>query len=242
MKLQIVIPLWNEEKNICQLVTMIEASPLVRDGTLGLILVDNGSQDRTGVILKELSQNRKWISVVHLERNQNYGGGIFAGLVQTVTPYVGFIPGDLQVHMSDLEKIWNEYLKIGSMTKTLVKGNRTTRLDGFSTRLVSWVYTFLANRLLGISVRDINGLPKVFDRRLLELLSSEVMKSFVWDAQLLATAHHHRWKIIEVPVTFHARREGISSWSGKRFKVYIESIRLLLRIRRKGLAVPTREI
>jgi glycosyltransferase involved in cell wall biosynthesis len=237
-QLQIIVPLWNEEKNIPNLLAMFDKSPLVQNKILSFILVNNGSTDNSKEILETLCQSRPWIHVLNLPENQNYGGGILQGLKQSNSTFIGFIPGDLQVHISDVEKIWDEICICKDNETTLFKGYRTLRMDGKNTQFVSKVYTKLANKILDIKVKDINGLPKIFHLNLLSLLATEVMKTFVLDAQIIATAHHHGWKIQEVPVTFHARREGVSSWSGKRMRVYIQSLKMLLTLRRKKLTMP----
>jgi hypothetical protein len=57
------------------------------------------------------------------------------------------------------------------------------------------------------------------------------MKTFVFDAQLLYAARRNHWAIVEVPVTFHARRVGVSSWSRKRLSVYWTTIKQMLRLK-----------
>lgn len=237
-QLQIVIPLWNEAKNIPALVAMLENSSLVKDETLHFILVNNGSTDDSKVLLEQHYHNKPWLKILNLTENQNYGGGILHGLKQTQAPFIGFIPGDLQVDITDVEKVWGAIDFSQKSHQVVYKGCRTIRKDGKSTQFVSKIYTKIANLILGIGVSDINGLPKIFHRDLLGLLSSEVMKTFVIDAQILATAHHHGWTIKEIPVTFHSRRMGVSSWSGKRIQVYIQSLKMLCLLRRKKLTLP----
>ena len=237
-KLSIVIPLWNEEKNIDALVEMISKSPLILNGIAYIYLINNGSSDRTGELVKEYASRYSWVKSIQLGVNQNYGGGIQEGLKNATTEYLGFIPGDLQVNIQDVQKVWEFLESKVNETKNpriLVKGNRTVRKDGFNTRFVSGVYTFLANLILGLHVKDINALPKIFHRDLLSLLPSEKVKTFVFDSQVLVAAHYNKWPIYEVPVVFHARREGISSWSGKRIQVYINSFKLLFKVRKLAL-------
>jgi dolichol-phosphate mannosyltransferase len=233
MKLTLVIPLFNEEKNIEKLVGEINQSHLLQEGLGQVILVNNGSADRTGDLLRKLSADHPWIKPIYLQENVNYGGGIQHGLGLVATDFAGFIPGDLQISIDDLKKVWNEAKSkaIENGNKLLVKGNRVTRLDSWNTRFVSGVYTILGNSLLGLRISDVNGLPKVFHIDLFKLVKGELQKTFVWDAQLILTARSNNWKIIEVPVTFFARRAGVSSWSGKRFKVYFQTFRKMLYLR-----------
>lgn len=234
MNFSLVIPLFNEEKNIRFLIEEIENSHLVDQGMNEVVLINNGSLDQSRSVLDELSQARKWMSVYHLEKNLNYGGGIQRGIELAKNDIVSFIPGDLQVSIEDLFRIWVEFQKHSKMIPDhsfMVKGNRIQRMDKWSTKFVSYVYTFLSNVILHLQISDVNGLPKMFSKRLVGLVKGEKQITFVWDSQLIYTARRNNWSIFEIPVSFHARREGISSWSGKRLKIYFLTIRKMFYIR-----------
>jgi len=145
--------------------------------------------------------------------------------------------GDLQYDVNDLDKVVSRLVTVfqAGNTTTLVKGRRRTRLDNPSMQLVSAVYTFITNLILSINVKDVNGLPKGFHKSLTIALPDNPMQTFVLDAQLVYTAQRAGWTIEEIPVTFHARRAGISSWSGKRIQTYLRSIHQLFSVRRAGV-------
>ena len=240
-KLSVIVPLWNEGRNVTALVDMIAPCRLVGDSALELVLVNNGSADDTGALVDAAAAQHAWIRAVHLPQNLNYGGGIYEGARYASHAHLGMLPGDLQYSAEDLVKVWDAYCAAPTHP-LLAKGWRTTRLDPLSTRIVSAVYSRLANAILGTHVRDINGLPKIFPRALLDALPAERMVTFVFDAQLLFTATRLGWPIHETEVTFHARRAGVSSWSGKRLRVYARSFMQLVRVSRLGGApgVPMR--
>ena len=227
----LVIPLWNEERNLKLLIESI-VSTGTYDILHELILVNNGSTDNSLKLLYELAKQHNKIKIINLLSNVNYGGGIYEGCKHATANYIGFIPGDMQISPNDVVKLWHELNKHKDSEKLIIKGYRTVRKDPFQTRFVSRVYTTLANLILGTKVRDFNGLPKIFPKKLLDLLPLERMKTFVFDAQLIATAHFGGYQILEIPVTFHARREGVSSWSGKRIRTYLRSIRDLIAVKK----------
>lgn len=232
MKFSLVIPLWNEERNIVELVKSIVSSGLPDTGMAELILVNNGSTDQTGILVTEMAQKYPWIIPVQLEENLNYGGGVYEGFKYATSDIFCYIPGDLQVMPDDVIKVYQQFCEYAAQQSTLfVKGFRVIRHDPLQTQMVSWIYTFLANRVLNLRVKDVNGLPKMFHRKLLDLLPSERMKTFVFDSQILSVARQNHWAILEIPVTFHGRREGVSSWSKKRLAVYIQVFKQLLRLK-----------
>lgn len=230
MDFSLVIPLWNEGRNVRQLVQAIADSGLPAQGMKELVLVDNGSGDDTGRLVDEAAAAHPWIVPVHLAENHNYGGGVYEGFRRATCDVLCYIPGDLQVMPDDVQKVHRAFAA-GEPVRRFVKGHRTVRHDPMQTQLVSRVYTVLANLVLGLRVRDVNGLPKMFHRSLMDLVPAERMKTFVFDSQILSIARRHGWTIEEVPVTFHGRREGVSSWSGKRVKVYLQVARQIWHLR-----------
>jgi len=210
MDFSLVVPLWNEEKNVPLLVRDLVASGLLQNGLSQVILVNNGSTDRTGAVVDDLAQQNSWIRGIHLPENLNY------------------------VSAGDLLKVWERYRAACAQrqNRVMVKGRRTVREDGWNTRVVSVIYTVLANILLGVRVKDVNGLPKMFHKDLLNFLPGTKMKTFVFDAQLLLTARKNRWPVHEVPVAFHARRQGVSSWSRKRVNVYRTTLEQMFQLKR----------
>lgn len=232
MKFSLIIPLWNEGHNVTALIQVIADSELPKIGMTELILVNNGSNDNTGRLVDEGSHNYPWIVPVHLKQNQNYGGGVYEGFKRARSNLLCYIPGDLQVMPDDVVKVFQSFsTSAKSKSKLFVKGYRTVRHDPLQTRLVSQAYTFLANLLLGLQIKDVNGLPKMFHRSLIDLVPTERMKTFVFDSQIISLARTNNWTIEEIPVTFHSRREGVSSWSRKRMQVYLQVFHQLLKLR-----------
>lgn len=232
MKFSLIIPLWNEGDNVAELIRVIADSGLMQLGMEELILVNNGSSDNTGVLVDEGARQHSWIVPVHLEQNHNYGGGVYEGFKRARSSLFCYIPGDLQVMPDDVIKVFQSFCASSAPKhKLFVKGNRTVRHDPFQTQLVSRVYTFLANMILDLRIKDVNGLPKMFHRSLMDLVPAERMKTFVFDSQIISLARMHDWVIEEVPVTFHSRREGVSSWSRKRMQIYVLVFRQLLKLR-----------
>ncbi|MDC0985829.1 glycosyltransferase family 2 protein [Alphaproteobacteria bacterium] len=232
LKFSLIVPLWNEGKNVVDLVDMIADSSLPADGLGELILVNNGSTDDTGKYVNAGAAKHSWIVPVHLDQNLNYGGGVYEGFKYATNDILAYIPGDLQVMADDVLKVWKTYSDgIGDKNNLFVKGNRTVRHDPFQTQFISAVYTILANIVLGLRVKDVNGLPKLFHRSLMDLVPTVRMKTFVFDSQIISLARVNGWTIKEVPVTFHSRREGLSSWSNKRMQVYITIFKQLIELR-----------
>lgn len=236
MQFSLIVPLWNEAKNLPALVAMLEASGLHENGMAEAVLVNNGSTDDTRRLIEGFAEEKPWIKPLHLPQNLNYGGGVYEGCRHASSDVYAYIPGDLQVSANDLAKVWETFRALSGSggSSLLVKGVRTKREDPLHTQVVSVVYTFLANTALGLRIRDVNGLPKMFHRDLLGLLPPERAVDFVFDTQLILAARGAGWIIEEVPVTFHGRREGVSSWSNKRMNIYWSTLRQIMLMRKRG--------
>jgi glycosyltransferase involved in cell wall biosynthesis len=242
MNFSLVIPLWNEGGNVTELIRAIADSGLPEAGMQELILVNNGSSDATGALVDEGAARHPWIVPVQLAQNHNYGGGVYEGFKHARCEVLCYIPGDLQVMPDDVLRVHRAFAAhpAASTSTLFVKGHRTVRHDPLQTRCVSRVYTVLANLVLGLRVKDVNGLPKMFHRGLMDQVPAERMKTFVFDSQILSLARRDGWTLHEIPVTFHSRREGVSSWSRKRMQVYAQVLRQIVRLRglRQAPGVP----
>lgn len=232
MKFSLVIPLWNEGHNVPMLIEIISKSGLSESGMGELILVNNGSTDSTGALIDAAAIKHDWVVPVHLPENLNYGGGVYEGFRHAKENIFCYIPGDLQVLPDDVLKIFDVYKKSPLNSKLFVKGKRVKRFDSKQNQFVSSVYTWLANLILGLNVKDVNGLPKMFHKNLVNLIPDERMSTFVFDTQLLSIARKNMWDILEIDVIFHARREGVSSWSKKRLRIYFQVLFQIIRLRK----------
>jgi glycosyltransferase involved in cell wall biosynthesis len=232
LKFSIIIPVWNEEKNIDKLIKTLNLNTLKKHGLSELIIVNNGSTDNT---FKKLSKLKgvDHIRILNLKKNRGYGGGIIHGITRSKTEIVCYIPADLQYSFSDLLKTIKIFKNISEDDKIFLKGERVSRFDSLGMRITSRVYTFASKFILGISTRDTNGLPKMFNKSIILDCPFKLDNSFVLDAQLLYLAKLSGYKIIEVPVKFYRRNQGISSWSNKKIKTYLNSIISLIKFRFK---------
>lgn len=207
LSLSLVIPFYNEEKNVKRVV-----SGLVNDFEKGsidyeLILVNNGSVDKSPQMLENLAKEKPdKIRVVHVPVNQGYGWGIINGLKNTSGEYVGFMCGDGQIKPQDVIKVFNSIRK-GNYD--LVKVKRVDRKDGIIRKVLSPVYNFLFLVVFNVGTMDVNGSPKIFKRELLATISPSSKDWFI-DAEIMIKAKYLNLKVGEVPVEFLRREKGRS--------------------------------
>lgn len=203
----IVIPLYNEEACVKQsVVDIVNSLDEEFRGGYELILVVNGSQDRTGEMCESLAVSYSSIRVVRVERNLGYGGGIIRGIEEASGSYVGFTCSDGQVSPEDLKRVMRE---IGRGTCDLVKARRTSRADGLVRKVNSACYNSLFRLLFGMRTCDINAMPKLWRRDVLRFLDLTSRDWFI-DAEIMIKARCLDLRVHEIPIHYLKRAGGKS--------------------------------
>jgi glycosyltransferase involved in cell wall biosynthesis len=217
----ICVTAYNEEENIPQLLELIDE---VRQGTVAcckLIVIDNGSLDSTAKVLRDLAKD--YASFESLNKNVLYGGGMKRAVEQAESEFVCILPADNQYSSCDITRLINAFFELPPdvRSRTMVKGRRAKRNDPTSIQVMSKFYNSLVSLLLGIGLLDTNGLPKIFNKALLQspLDIDSLQNDATFDAGLLALWRKAGGSVIEIPVTFENRSHGEASWKGKRLIV-----------------------
>ena len=80
MKFSIIVPCYNEEKNLNRLVEEFKKNLIDKHYNVEVILVNNGSTDNSKEIMEQIEKKYKFIKIETVEVNQGYGFGILSGL------------------------------------------------------------------------------------------------------------------------------------------------------------------
>lgn len=216
-RISICITAYNEEENIPRLVeSMMHVAEEFGPG-LGVTIVDNGSTDSTWKVLSELAREKPF-EIHQLAPNARYGGGMASAIRFAHHDAVCMLPADNQYSPEDVLRVLFAYREADD-SALMVKGRRDERNDPLAIRLMSWVYSALVRSYLRTGRVDVNGLPKVFDRRSLVGSLDELPTSAVFDAGVIALWRRGGGRIIELPVVFSNRVHGQASWSSGRLAV-----------------------
>lgn len=207
--LSLAVPCYNEEDSLRNTVTRLVHA--FRERTLGLelVLVDNGSRDRTGAIIDELIAEGLPVIKETVTVNQGYGYGVLRGLARCRAPFVGFICADGQVEAVDVAKLFE--IAANAKSPKLVKVRRRFRMDGLVRKFVSIGYNGFANVLFGgLGTIDINGNPKIFPRSYYDRMN---LNSHDWflDAEVMIKARRLDLPVFEMNVLGQMREGGSSN-------------------------------
>lgn len=205
-EVSMVVPLYNEETTAFRVVSELISELRGGDTALELVLVENGSLDRTGAEIRRVQDLNSEVRHVRVEKNEGYGWGVLQGLSKAAGRTVGFMGGDGQISARDARRIWEV---ARANPGSLVKARRIRRFDGMVRFFTSAVFNFLMRVCFGKISRDVNGTPKLFPREWLPDLQL-TSKDWFLDAEVLLKASALRKNVIEVDVSFGKREGGRS--------------------------------
>lgn len=208
MKLSIIIPCFNESKNIPLILEKFKE--IINRNDIEVVLVNNGSTDDSQKVLDDLLPRYSFARSVLVEVNQGYGYGILHGLKSGQGEYVGWTHADLQTDPADVINALSIIEAADSPVNIFVKGNRRKRelFDSFFTLGMS----VFESIYLGQFLYDINAQPNIFHRSFFESWKNPPY-DFSLDLYALYLARKKKMRIIRFNVLFPKRIHGKSSWN-----------------------------
>lgn len=206
MKLSLVIPCYNEAKNIPLLID--RCAEVVKENDVEVILVDNGSSDTTPDVLSSLLPQYSNIRSVRVEINQGYGYGILAGLRTAKGNILAWTHADMQTDPADVLKGLQFFTQKNH--DIFVKGRRYGRplADTFFTVGMS----IFESLLMQCRLWDINAQPTMFTRIFFETWQNPP-HDFSLDLYAYYEARRQKLSVYRFPVRFGERAHGTSHWN-----------------------------
>lgn len=221
--LSIFMPAYNEEGNIAA--TVIDAAKAARQlaKTYEIIVVDDGSNDKTAEIVAELALRNPQIRLVKHKVNQGYGAAVKTGLASCRLEWIFFTDSDGQFRYDELASFVD---KRG--TADLVIGYRKKRMDPFHRVFVAQVLLKLWNFLLfRLTVRDVDCAYKLFPSYVRDAISLKT-SSAITVTEFVVRVLAKGYKIKQIPVNHYPRRYGEQTGGNWRViaKAAVESFHL----------------
>lgn len=224
-ELSLVIPFFNEEENIEKVSAGI--SNVLDDAGISyeLILVDNGSSDRTNELIRTRCADDPRCKLVEVKVNCGYGNGVLAGLRHASGDILGFTVGDGQSSPTAVIKVFE---KLEAEGLDLCKARREIRHDGSTRAAVSkWGNRVFHWAFPVLGTTDINGTPKLFTSLLYQKVDPKSTDWFL-DAEIVIKAHWLGARVGEADVESPPREAGSSN---VRWTTLVEFLRNVARFR-----------
>ncbi len=170
LKISIVIPAFNEEKNVIAITKAIEEVFSINEHQYEIIFIDDGSKDDTAQVIKELSENNSTIKYILFSRNFGKDNALCAGLKKASGNAIITLDADLQhppALINDMISLWlegNDVVYAFREDKNL----HTSSINNFSSTL----FYKTINKLSDIELEDGTADYRLLDRKVVDVLNA----------------------------------------------------------------------
>jgi glycosyltransferase involved in cell wall biosynthesis len=230
-KYSIVVPFHNEEENVTILYARLKQVMEQVGESFELVLVDDGSNDRTYKLMGEIAAVDSRVLIIKLRRNFGQTSALAAGFDNAMGEFILAMDGDLQHDPSEIPQFL-EKLKEGY---DVVSGWRKDRVDSFiMRRFPSRCANWMMARLSGVNIHDFGTTFKAYRRAVIQSIPLYgEMHRFI-----PALASWYGASICEIPIKNVPRERGKSHYGiGRTFGVFFDllTIRFLLKYMNRPL-------
>ncbi|MCL5432537.1 MAG: glycosyltransferase family 2 protein [Patescibacteria group bacterium] len=200
--------------------------------TYEVIVVNDGSQDKSKKLLKTLERDNKKIKVIHHEQNKGYGSTLRTGFQNSSGEWLFFTDSDKQFSIKDLKKLLPY-----TDTFDMIIGYRKNRKDSFIRILNAKIFNLSVRVLFNLHVKDIDCAFKLFRREIIDNNNLESNGALV-NTELLIKAKRSGYRIKEVAVNHYPRLKGKST--GANISVILRAAKELIDFRFNNLLIPVK--
>jgi glycosyltransferase involved in cell wall biosynthesis len=206
MKLSVVMPTYNEEQTIQEIVEKVLAVNVDKE----IIIVDDGSRDRTRQILRERYMGRNGLNVIFHEQNRGKGAAVRTGIANATGDIILIQDADLEYDPNDYPKLVRPIIEEGA---DVVYGSRrkgTNFRHKYTLNLfAAWLLSVMSNILFGLNLTDEPTCYKVFKAGIIKSIQFNG-DGFEWEPEVTAKLGKRKVKIQEVPISYYSRtiKEG----------------------------------
>lgn len=231
-----MLPAYDEEAALERTADALRAV-LARSGRpFEIVIVNDGSADRTAAVADALARRDAAVRVVHHPRNLGYGAALRSGFAAARLEWIFLMDADGQFDPEELPGFLAE-----TAHADFVVGYRPVRADPGHRMAFAKIWAAMMSLVLGVRVRDVDCAFKLMRRSYIAAMALEAGGAFL-SAEMLAKARRMGARVVERPVTHLPRRAGRQTGGSLRVLVraFYEFSRLWWRVRRFRRAAPVR--
>jgi glycosyltransferase involved in cell wall biosynthesis len=224
--LSVFFPAYNEEVNIEKTVRQAKKILLQVANKWEILIINDGSTDKTGQVAAKLRREDKRIDVINHPINQGYGAALKSGFSNARYPWVAFTDSDGQFNFSEIKK----FLPL-MKNSDLILGYRLNRADSFLRKIYTFVWGKIPVVLWGLRVRDYSCGFKLIKKKVFDAVQPLVGEEKVTQIEMLVKAKRKGFKFAEIGVRHYPRKYGAQT--GANIKVVVKSITDLFKLWKK---------
>lgn len=202
MKLSVVMPVYNEEATLEEIVSRVQATPFEKE----ILLVDDGSKDRSREIMAELESSNDNVRCFYHDQNQGKGGALSTGFRHVEGDVVIIQDADLEYDPNDYEVLLRPIQegKADVVFGSRFLGGPYVRVHMFYHYLGNRFFTFLSNMFTNLNLTDMETCYKVFKKEVAAKLDIQ-SKTFAVEPEITAKVARMKVRIYEVPISYAGR-------------------------------------
>lgn len=217
----IIVPTYNEKENIENIIrTVFDLTPAFH-----LLVIDDGSPDGTGMIVKHLQQEfPERLFLIERAGKQGLGTAYIAGFkwaIEHAYDYIFEMDADFSHNPNDLPRLYQACREEGA---DVAIGSRY--IDGVNVVnwplgrvLMSYFASYYVRLVTGMKIKDTTAGFKCYRREVLETIALDEIhfKGYAFQVEMKFTAHKCGFKLVEVPIVFVNRVLGVSKMNSSIF-------------------------
>ncbi|KKQ52130.1 hypothetical protein A2865_01870 [Candidatus Woesebacteria bacterium RIFCSPHIGHO2_01_FULL_39_17] len=194
-----------------------------------IIVINDGSRDKTGEVLKKLKPKYKNLRIITHQLNKGYGGALKSGFYSSKYSWIAFTDADGQFDISELPKLIK---KQKSSSADIVAGFYLKRAVSLLRKLNTWLWQLVVRILFRLKVKDIDCGFKLIRKKVIDTVPKlESERGAFISSEFLIKAQKYGFKIVEIGVHHYPHTGG--KGTGADLNVIINSFVDLFKLWRK---------
>lgn len=228
VSISVFFPCYNEQENIRRTVEKALEVLGKLNADFEVIIVDDGSADKTGQIADEIAERDGRVKVVHHKHNLGYGAALQSGFKAATKELVFYTDGDGQFDINEMPPLLSLMEQYD-----IVSCYRLNRRDPIIRKINGWCWTRLICLMFGLKIRDIDCAFKLYKREIFDKIELSSTGALI-DAEILARAVRKDYRITQKGVHHYPRTAGEQTGANIRvvLRAFKELFKLQSRIRR----------
>jgi len=219
--LSIFFPAYNDGGTIASMVLTAEIAARTITDDFEIIVVNDGSQDHTALVLAELEKQIPCLRVIHHPRNLGYGAALRTGFSAATKEWVFYTDGDAQYDPSEIPALAGA-LRAGV---DVVNGYKISRNDPFIRILLGSIYNFGVKLIFGLHLKDVDCDYRLIRRTVFDAIELESDSGSIC-VEMIKKIQDAGFRFAEVPVSHYNRTYGKSQFFN--WRRLIRTVRQLL--------------
>ena len=223
-KLSIVVPIFNEEIRLKK--NLIKIRNFIKNRNIEVILINDGSTDRSKKIIEEFIKKNKKIKIISLNNNLGKGGALKYGILKINNKFILTMDLDLSVNISQVYDWFKQKYVQTNCTVYFGSRNHEKSIIQYKLyrKLIGVTLNLITKFLLNIKIKDTQCGYKLYLNNSAKFLFSRITRTgYEHDIELAIIAQNKNINIKELPVKWKHK-------NGSKVNVITDSIKFLVGI------------